>query len=147
MYATEREYIKIITKLIKYKANINIQDKYGWSALMIASNNNYLNIVNLLLKGNNNLQNNFGETALIISSENGYLTIVKKLLEYNISINLKNNNNNTAYIKACKNNYKNIAIILKIYRKNEIKIILKKWNRNNIILPMDLINLIIDFII
>ena len=52
------------------KQNINAVNEYEWSALMLAVNNNHVEIVRALLNNNANpdLQNNDGSTALYIAA-------------------------------------------------------------------------------
>ena len=61
--------------------NVNLQNKWGTTALIIASKRGHTDIVKLLLAVPSidvNVQNKFyGETALSIASKNGHTDIVK----------------------------------------------------------------------
>ncbi len=83
------------------KINPNLQDNYGYTALIYASYKGYTEIVKLLLqyknyseKINPNLQNDCNITAIIYASYHSYTEIVKLLLNYEnyserININLQ----------------------------------------------------------
>ena len=60
---------KVITLLIEYGANIDLQDNSGWSALMMACQNGHVKLSSMLLdKGaNSSLKNNEGLTAFDIA--------------------------------------------------------------------------------
>ena len=51
MIASDLGHMAIIeTLLVEYKNDPNVQNKAGWSALMFASRNGHLQVVELLLK-------------------------------------------------------------------------------------------------
>ncbi len=64
-------------------ADINNQDKHGYTALMRAADRGNLTVVKLLLKNNANTskQNASGYTALMLAIVNGYIDLVESLLE------------------------------------------------------------------
>ena len=66
--------------LLKEKADLNIQDNNGWTALMVASYNGYHQVVELLLKekADPNIQHNNGGTALMAASENDHQQVVDR---------------------------------------------------------------------
>lgn len=86
-------------KVITYRRDLNITDKYGDTALIIASRRGYFIDVAVLLRygANVNIQNNTGDTALIVASKEGVYHIVKELLNNGSDIHIKNNNNQTAF--------------------------------------------------
>ena len=49
MLATECGHEPVVQTLISEGANVNIQDSYGWTALMLASQNGHFQIAELLL--------------------------------------------------------------------------------------------------
>jgi ankyrin repeat protein len=86
---------KLLNYLIENGANINFQDKNGYSALHFASQNNEIEIIEILLnKGANpNIRDLYGNspiwTAIFNARED--FSIVKLLLENNADIETKNN--------------------------------------------------------
>lgn len=90
--AAERN-LDVAKELLNQGVDVNIQDRFGFSALIRASYDGYLNIVKELLKHPDidvNIQTTDGDTALIWASANGYLEIVIELLKKpNIDLNFK----------------------------------------------------------
>ncbi|CAF1223825.1 unnamed protein product [Didymodactylos carnosus] len=80
-YAIINQDEKIVKILLEKGANPDIQDKYGNSALMQASQFNNENIIKLLLnhKANIYIKNKTGQTAKDIAQEMGHTQIVKLL--------------------------------------------------------------------
>lgn len=85
--------LKAIKKLIN-KINVNMKDEYGYTALILAADRGYQNIVEFLLKIPNinvNIQNNRGDTALYEATSSGHRNIVKLLLQMpSINVNAQN---------------------------------------------------------
>lgn len=106
--------IEAVKKLCS-KVNINVQDKDGCTALMIASSHGCMNIVQLLLQMptiNVNAQNKNGETALILASE-GNQNIVRLLLQHpKINMNIQDDTGSTALIVASKYGHEDIIQLL-----------------------------------
>ena len=102
--------------------DVNTQNKYGSTALILASFGDYIEIVKLLLKKegiNVNIQNNYGNTALILASWKGHTEIVKLLLEKEgIDINIQDDYGRTALMCASINNHIEIVKLLENYQKN-----------------------------
>ncbi|CAB4135840.1 ANK domain containing protein [uncultured Caudovirales phage] len=65
----QNNIIKEIKKAIKEGADVNIQDDYGWTALMQASKRGYFEIAELLLEAgaDRNIKDKWGITALMIA--------------------------------------------------------------------------------
>ena len=82
MYSSRHDNLEIVKLLCENGANINLQDKDGFSALMIATDKGYLEIVKFLLENgaNINLQDNNGNSALSIAIGNNDSKI-KRILE------------------------------------------------------------------
>jgi len=100
---------KMVIPTIKYiKCNINLQNKYGNSAIFIACRKGYFEIVKKLCeKGANiNIQNKEGNTPIIIAIKNiknnkiENIKIIKYLCENGANINLGNKNENTPIMFA-----------------------------------------------
>jgi len=109
-------YIKSMKFLIKAGGiNINKQDNYNSTALHIASNRSYKDIVELLIKAggiNINKQNNGGWTALHLASYNSHEKIVELLIKAGADINIQDNNNYTAFDWANMCSHKEIVELL-----------------------------------
>lgn len=71
----------IAKKLIRSKAEINIQNEEGLTALMFAVQGNHLELANLLIKegAEKNLQNKYGKTALDFAKQNENKEMIRVL--------------------------------------------------------------------
>lgn len=80
-----------ILKYIESGYDINSQDNYGNTALLVASSNNRIKIIYLLLKNgaDPNIGNKYAEYPLTEASKNGHLKILKILLENGASFEWK----------------------------------------------------------
>jgi ankyrin repeat protein len=78
---TRYDDIKGVKKMIAEGADINIQNKEGWTALMVASHFGLNTILELLLKAgaDKDIKNNSGETALDYAKEEGNQEMVELL--------------------------------------------------------------------
>ncbi len=87
--------IKIVRRLLKERADINLQDIDGNTALIWASKGGYTEIVRILLDGraDPNIKNKSGHTALMIASWHDHIEIVNLLLKAGTDYNLENNHN------------------------------------------------------
>jgi hypothetical protein len=79
-------------------ADVNVADKYGYTALMWATRNGHLTIVNYLLvkKANVNAKARDGYTALMFAARRGEPTIIKALLDGGADKSLRQQNGYTA---------------------------------------------------
>ncbi len=112
-------YFNIIKILLKNRANTNIQNNNGDTALMIAVNNMIPSIVtDLIMHGANvDIKNRNGDTALIQAVRNnntGYVEILlrDKLVNVNNVINEQNNMGYTALMYAVKSGNRSIVELL-----------------------------------
>ena len=90
-WSAERgDYVEV-KKLIEEGADVNAQDKQGFTALMIASKEGNIEIAKLLIEegANVNAEDEMGFTALMLASRNGHIAIVKLLIESGADINAK----------------------------------------------------------
>ena len=136
MTFSTNETVKI---LLKYGADVNLQEEKGWTSLMLASRNSNSEssekTVKILLEhdADVNLQNNDGQTALIMASCNSNSEstegTVKMLLEHNADVNLQNNDGQTALILASYNsNSKSSEKTVKMLLENNADVNLQNIN-------------------
>jgi ankyrin repeat protein/serine/threonine protein kinase len=104
MIACHNRQPELVKRLLDGGADPNIQKDDGYTALMIACQNGYENIVKILLghRGVNlNLREKiYGSTALIIASLNGYQSIVKALLNVGADPNIQKDYGYTALMMS-----------------------------------------------
>ncbi len=96
-------------------ADVNIKNKDGKTPLHIAVENNYEDIVKLLLQKNAdvNAKDNNGNTPLHIAVEKGNYFVIKELLKAGADKNIKNNEGKTALDIAKELNDDEIMNLLK----------------------------------
>lgn len=72
-------------------ANVDTAGMYSWTALLVATQGNHIDIVNLLLeyKPNVNALDKDGCSALTISCKEGYYEIASALMSSNAYINIQ----------------------------------------------------------
>lgn len=108
----------IFPNLIKFmmenKADVNIQDSYKTTPLMMVIGANDFEWVKFFLdnKSDPNLKDLAGETPLMIASERGQLETVKALLDRGADPNILPGNKETALMRAAQNGYKEVVIML-----------------------------------
>ena len=94
MFAGLKGDAKVVNILLEHGANVNMQKKNGWTALMltIAGMNVNFETVELLLKngGSANNQGSDGWSALMLACQNQYTEIARLLLECGADVNMKN---------------------------------------------------------
>jgi ankyrin repeat protein len=107
-FAIKVGFIDNIIYYIKFcNIDINIQDTFGWTALLIASCYEQIHVIQYLIDNcytdiNMNLQTQFGDTALIIATNRKDLQIVQYLTKNQYSrtcqanVNIQNKNGDTA---------------------------------------------------
>jgi len=98
--SSRKGYIKTVQHFIDKGIDVNLQSKYGSTALIIASFYGKNDVVKLLLQHPNidvNLQDSYRNSPLIYASFRGDVEIVKNLLQHkDIDISLKNDKGETA---------------------------------------------------
>ena len=102
MYTSEKGRLDEVKVLLEADANVNEKGRYGRTALMNASRNGHLQVVQELLKVegiNVNEKNNDGNTALILASLHGRLQVVQELLKVE-GININDTNNSGMNARA-----------------------------------------------
>ena len=112
----------ILEAFLDQGMNVDIKDRRGFTALIYASDNGYLESIRLLLQHNANsdVQSKLGLTALMYASRRSHKEIVQLLLDHNAEKDLKNRNGQTALelaktqeIKEMIQNHVNTSYILK----------------------------------
>ena len=103
MTVADIPYEEIQELLLANVQNINVKNKQGNDALILATKRNNIKIVKLLLKNgvDVNAQDKGGNTSLLIGADN--VALVKLLLEHGANVHAKNNANETALIRASRN--------------------------------------------
>ncbi len=96
------------------QANLDLQDDYGWTALMYAIYHDPKGVPEFLIENGAdlNLQNTDGMTALMFAASGGYIGIVKSLINNGANKDITDNYGRTAEIHALYNNCKNIVKLL-----------------------------------
>jgi ankyrin repeat protein len=104
--------LQTVTQLLNNGYDVNVCDINGLTLLHIASWNNQVEIVDMLLKHgatfdkiNLNIQNHKGETPLHLACLFGHIKIVHLLLREGIDLTLKDCNGFTALHNACNNGH------------------------------------------
>jgi len=94
--------------------DINKRNKDGWTPLMVASRNEDVEIVTMLLdKGADvNFQSRAGITALMAATLSGDIQVVKTLIEGKADVTMKNKDGMTAGFMAKHEGYPEIAKLL-----------------------------------
>jgi len=100
-----------VKELIANGADVNKMNDYGWTPLMIASQNGHVEILKALLyKGADiNAKGKYGITALMVASEMGDLKIVNELLSEGADVNARDDYGWTALLASSKNG--NIEVV------------------------------------
>ncbi len=108
-----------VAKLIQEGVNLNIKDDNGETLLMIATDRNNSDIVDLLLNANNGadteIKDKNGETVLVRAIRNGYVDIVDLLINHKANKNVKNKDNKTVPEMVFEYKNKNISEMDKKY--------------------------------
>jgi ankyrin repeat protein len=106
---------KMLELLLSHKANVNLQNKKGITALMTAAINDCHKLIPDLIKANANinLRNNNGDSALMIAAKEGNYYAFKALIEAGAKTDIKNNDGDSVFEIAEKKRKKTIHNYLK----------------------------------
>ncbi|NJD22724.1 MAG: hypothetical protein FIA82_08675 [Melioribacter sp.] len=104
----------LIKFMIENKADVNIQDSYKTTPLMMVIGANDFEWVKFFLdnKSDPNLKDLAGETPLVIAAERGQLETVKALLDHGADPNILPGNKETALMRAAQNGHKDVVLML-----------------------------------
>lgn len=113
-------HIEIVKMLISAGADVNRQDDFPGTTALIYAVNGWVDsaeLVNLLVKSGARVdtQDVFGETALMRAASKNKINSVKELLRLGASTKLTDDKGETAYTIALKNNFNEIAELIKSY--------------------------------
>ena len=119
-----RDHTEVALELLKVDGlDVNVQDSYGNTALMIACWREHTGVVTELLKEkvdglDVNLSDKHGNTALLIACSRGLTDVATELLKMNgLDVNNQNSDRSTALIEACINCHTGTAMALLRDRK------------------------------
>lgn len=96
------ENTNAVTSLIEAGVNVNAQNNYGYTALMIAADKGNTELVEKLItaQANVNIQNQYGTTALMLAVETGKYEVVETLIAADADANAMQRNGTTAIMIA-----------------------------------------------
>ena len=111
IFAADKGYLKIVSKLLLMGANLNIQNDHGNTALMAAAAGGYGKIVEILINpaANINLQNVTGHTALMFAVQGGHIPVVLSLIKAQALLELRSTDNKTALLHATEADHDRIV--------------------------------------
>ncbi|MHB9146849.1 MAG: ankyrin repeat domain-containing protein [Candidatus Amoebophilus sp.] len=117
-WAVFRGDLEGVRHLLTRITNVNVKNKYGYTALHIAAYKGYEDIATLLIeqimykRTNIDVVDNEGNTPLHWAAQNGNIKIVALLLAKGAYVNATDNEGNTSLHVAAKFGHKNIASLL-----------------------------------
>ena len=120
-----------VKEYIKFGVDIDMRDGEGRTALMNASYNKFLMVVDTLLQAgaDPNLQDKNSRTALMMSST---VKIIDKLLDAGADVNISNNVGRTAIMEYLNNiNFTNIIILLEKFLQKGLNLDIKDYFDKN----------------
>lgn len=112
MIAARTKNENLAQLLLNAGANLNIRNKYGESAIMLASYHGLTDLVKQLYL-NGAIINNNGWNALLYAASNGHTRILQLLLDGGAEINSTADNGTTALMMAVRGGYlKTVELLL-----------------------------------
>lgn len=115
--AATKNNLALVQMLIKAGANLNAQNRFGNTALMIALERGFDSIVGAMLEAQAdvNIQNSEGKTALMIAAKKGSAAFLDRLLRAGARNDLKDTSGNTAYDIAVKSGHAELLQKFQMY--------------------------------
>ena len=112
--------VQLLLECFNYEENgLNIKDENGFTAMMLACNDGYKDVVELLLNHSKRIDVNArdfnGMTSFMWACQNGHTDVVKLLLEHldsNIDLNAMSRSGSTAFVLACSYGHKDVVQLL-----------------------------------
>lgn len=117
MYASYKGDLSAIDKLISAGAEVDAQDKYGWTALMFAAYSGQCEAIRLLLErgANTDLLNNYAKSAIDIAIDRGWPRVVS-LFVFNYGKDKEARDSNELFRLACgTSNYSIVRAMLRYF--------------------------------
>jgi ankyrin repeat protein/nucleoside phosphorylase len=99
-----RSPVKMVEVLVQKRADVNVKDKNGWTALHMAARCGNQAVARLLLRhrAHTNAKTHDGESAISIAVKNDQEAIVRLLEEYDVKIDLGDHHIQTMLLQAAK---------------------------------------------
>ncbi|MDY5918496.1 MAG: ankyrin repeat domain-containing protein [Treponema sp.] len=101
--ASQYGHLEIVKLLISYKANLELKDEYETTPLIRAAQNGYIDIIKELVNNGANYKDHQG-AILTLAAFNGKKDVVEYFLKKGVNVDAKDQDGNTALIKASINN-------------------------------------------
>ena len=114
-YASLNGDYSVVEFLIKHNlVNINVQGNYGDTALINASANGHIDIVELLIKlgADVNIKDRYGDTALFYAVMHKYNDLCELLLKSGAKVNIKDKDGTTPKSLALNNGFDELFNLL-----------------------------------
>lgn len=123
MAAAYEGHIDIVKKLLDLRADPNLQNDAGSTALSLAVGKEHYDSAMLLVQyeANPDLQNEYGATALMLACNRNQEELVRHLLERGANLSLENNKGETALKQAQDRGYTAIVELLQQYENRRQK--------------------------
>ena len=116
LLCASKHYFLTMQAILKFQNNINVNvvADDGGIPLIIAVENENIELVNLLLDCNAqvNMQDEYGQTSLMWACQSGNILILRQLLAREIDINMQNHDSQTALMWSCKSGSSTIVRLL-----------------------------------
>ena len=107
-------YIRLIQVLIQNGANVNVQNKYGKTAIHLANQYGHKDCIETLLRAGADvsIQNIYGRTALHWASIKGHKDCLEVLIKNNVDVNVQDKYDTTALHYASLYGHKDCVELL-----------------------------------
>jgi len=112
--AAWRGHGEVVELLVDKGANLDAQDKLGWTALQRAADNGHGEVVKLLVEKGANLeaQDTYGRTALHLAAQGGHGEVVKLLVEKGANLEAQDTYGRTALHLAAQGGHGEVVKLL-----------------------------------
>jgi len=113
-YCCMKGHYDSVEYLLRKNADINIQNKMGFTPLMFSVIGNFLGIGCLLIQNNCDLErkNNEGNNALHLSCYKNYINFISLFINNGFNLESKNLNGDTPLLISCKSRNKVVSLLL-----------------------------------